>query len=36
MTAGCDAMQGYLFSKPLSAAQATRFLGEFSKDKLTF
>ena len=33
---GCDALQGYLFSRPLSAAQATRFLQEFSKDKVTF
>ncbi len=33
---GCDAMQGYLFSKPLSALDATAFLTGFSKDKFIF
>ena len=33
---GCDAMQGYLFSKPLSAAETTAFLTGFSKGSFTF
>jgi diguanylate cyclase (GGDEF)-like protein/PAS domain S-box-containing protein len=33
---GCDAMQGYLFSKPLAADEATAFLAGFSKDRVIF
>jgi diguanylate cyclase (GGDEF)-like protein/PAS domain S-box-containing protein len=33
---GCDAMQGYLFSKPLSAEDTTAFLAGFSKEKFVF
>ncbi|MES2320205.1 MAG: EAL domain-containing protein [Pseudomonadota bacterium] len=33
---GCDAMQGYLFSKPLPAADATAFLAGFKKENFIF
>jgi diguanylate cyclase (GGDEF)-like protein/PAS domain S-box-containing protein len=33
---GCDAMQGYLFSKPLPAGPATEFLAGFSKGAFIF
>ncbi|MES3020653.1 MAG: EAL domain-containing protein [Pseudomonadota bacterium] len=32
----CDAMQGYVISKPLPADQATQFLAGYSKDKFVF